>query len=215
MNIQDNVLKHYLQKVYFFLGTPCGGKSTTARALGKRLGLPVYGADERFSRHLKASDPRFQPVMNKRFQNADEFFGRSVAEYEGWLRQNAREQLDYILLDLIRLSQEGPILCDGNLTMEEAIRLTEPSRCVFLIRDPHNLAEEYAMRPDHRDFCEYLNSATDPEAAKRTVNETLLALNEREYHAVKESSFFWLERSPDRGVEETAALVAAHFGLTE
>ena len=91
MNIQDNVLKHYLQKVYFFLGPPCGGKSTTARALGKRLGLPVYGADERFSRHLKASDPRFQPVMNKRFQNADEFFGRSVAEYEGWLRQNARE----------------------------------------------------------------------------------------------------------------------------
>ncbi len=215
MNIQDNVLKHYLQNVYFVTGTPCGGKSVTARTLGKQYGIRVYDVDEEFDRHRAASAPRFQPAMNRQFRDADEFFTRSVEEYGDCLRQNTREQLDFILLDLIRLSAEGPVLCDGHLSLAQAEALSEPGRVVFLLRDPHDLAEEYRRRPDHQDFNAFLLSASDPEAAKRTVNETLLALNEAAYHAIKESSFFWLERSPDRSVEETAALVAAHFGLTE
>ncbi len=41
--------------------------------------------------------------MTTTFKDADEFFGRSVEEYKGWLLGNKREQLDYVLLDLIKL----------------------------------------------------------------------------------------------------------------
>ena len=66
--------------------------------------------------------------MNRNFKNADEFFGRSVEEYAKWLVDNTREQLDFVLLDLIRLSQNQIVLCDCHLTVEEADRLTDASR---------------------------------------------------------------------------------------
>lgn len=73
--------------------------------------------------------------MNKSFKDADEFFGRTVEEYKKWLIDNTREQLDFMLLDLVRLSQNQIVLCDCHLTMEQAKKLTEPSRIVFLIKN--------------------------------------------------------------------------------
>ena len=51
------------------------------------------------------SNPLFQPAMNTYFNSADEFFGRTVEEYKNWLLNNTREQLEFVLLDLIRLSE--------------------------------------------------------------------------------------------------------------
>lgn len=105
MIFQDNVIKEYLKNVYFITGTPCGGKTTISRELAKRHNLFVYDIDERFANHQKISNATFQPAMNKVFKDADEFFGRTVEEYRQWLIDNTREQLDFVLLDLICLSQ--------------------------------------------------------------------------------------------------------------
>ena len=72
----------------------------------------VYDIDEQFAKHQKISSSDFQPSMNKVFKNADEFFGRTVEEYKKWLIDNTREQLDFVLLDLIRLSQNQIVLCE-------------------------------------------------------------------------------------------------------
>ena len=80
MIIQDNVIKGYLENVYFIAGTPCGGKTTVSRALGEKYGILVYDIDERFEVHQRIADAAFQPTMKKEFADADEFFGRSVQE---------------------------------------------------------------------------------------------------------------------------------------
>lgn len=85
MNIQDNILKHYLKNVYFVCGTACGGKSTLSRALAEKHGFLLYDADARFDEHIALSAPVAQPSMNRRFASADEFFGRSEEEYLSWL----------------------------------------------------------------------------------------------------------------------------------
>lgn len=54
--------------------------------------------------------------MNKKFKDADEFFGRTVEEYKQWLISNTREQLDFVLMDLISLSQ------DQNIVIAQTIR---------------------------------------------------------------------------------------------
>ncbi len=213
MKFQDNVIKKYLSNVYFFTGTPCGGKTSISRAMGKRWNIPVYDVDEHFPRHLKLSDPAFQPSMNKSFKDADEFFGRSVGEYKKWLTENTREHLDFVLCDLIRLSQNGSIFCDCDLSLEQARKWSDPSRIVFLLRSPENLVEEYCNRPDHQDFSRFIHSATDVESAKRTCNETLRLRNQDTYRSVKKSEFFWLDRNAGRSVEESAELVATHFGF--
>ena len=111
--------------------------------------------------------------MNRQFRDADEFFGRSVEEYRDWLIGNSREQPDFVLLDLIKLSQNHVVLCDIHNVAEEAFKFTDPSRIAFLIREPKDLVEEYSNQPDHTPFRDFIHSATDYEKAKATCNETL------------------------------------------
>lgn len=213
MIFQDNVIKEYLKNVYFITGTPCGGKTTISRELAKRHNLTVYDIDEQFSNHQQISNPKFQPAMNKIFRNADEFFDRTVDEYEQWLIENNREQLDFVLLDLIRLSQNQIVLCDCHLTVEEADCLTEPSRIIFLIKEPTDLVDDYCNRPDHKGFSDFLNSTSDIEKAKATCNETLKKLNIKRYQQIKESKYFWIERNKNSTIEKTLRKTEKHFKL--
>lgn len=215
MIFQDNVLKEYLKNVYFICGTPCGGKTTVSRELGRRYGIVVYNADDEFSRHQKLSDARFQPSMNKKFKDADEFFGRTAQEYRKWLTDNTREQLEFVILDLIRLSENQKVLCDCDLSVDEAGALTKPERVVFLIREPADLMREYCNRPEHKGFNDYINSATDVNGAKAVCSETLEILNAEKFGAIKRSDYFRLERTDETTVEETARKVAAHFGFSD
>ena len=160
MIFQDNVIKEYLKNVYFITGTPCGGKTTVSRALAEKYGFELFDVDERFDEHKKMSNPLFQPAMNTYFNSADEFFGRTVEEYKNWLLNNTREQLEFVLLDLIRLSENKKVLCDCHLTVAQALAFSEPARVVFLIKDPSNLVDEYGNRPDHQGFLRYLNYNT-------------------------------------------------------
>lgn len=215
MHFQDNVIKEYLKNVYFVTGNPCGGKTTISRELAKRRHLPVYDVDEAFDRHRSMSDPAFQPAMNRQFADADAFFGRTVEEYKQWLLNNTREQLDFVLLDLIRLSQNQKVICDCHLTLEQAEKFTDPSRIAFLLKEPSNIIEDYCNRPDHQGFSRFIHSATDVAKAKATCNQTLKSLNEGLYQAVKSSRFFWLERTPLSTVEDTVQKVEAHFGFKD
>lgn len=213
MNFQDNVIREYLKNVYFITGTPCGGKTTVSRGLGKEYNIPVYDIDEMFPVHQRMSDVKYQPSMNKSFKDADEFFVRSVEAYREWLKSNTREQLEFVIMDLIRLSQKEPVICDCHLTLSEAELLTSSSRIVFMIKEPDNLVNDYCNRPDHQDFNDFIHSATNVEVAKATCGEALKSLNGKHYQAIKESGYFWLERDINRSVEETIALVAKHFGM--
>ncbi len=212
MIFQDNVIKEYLRNVYFITGTPCAGKTTITKALGKKYNIPVYVIDDQFTIHRLLSDPEHQPNMNRQFRDADEFFGRSVEEYRNWLLGNSREQLDYVLMDLIQFSRDRIVLCDIHIVAEDALRITDPSRIAFLLRNPEDLVEEYAGRPDHQGFHHFIHSASDFEQARVTCNETLYSLNIGRYNAIRNSGFFWLERDDSRSVDETAALVEKHFG---
>lgn len=214
MVLQDNVLKAYLKNVYFITGTACGGKSTAARALADKYGLTLYDIDKHFDGHQALSDAVSQPNMNRRFADADAFFGRPVEAYRQWLIDNTREQWDYVLLDLIRLSQERPVVCDCHMTVEEARRLTDPSRVIFLIRDVSYMIEDYCNRPDHQGFRDYINSASDPQKAKENCNTVLRTLNERRIADIKTSEYRWIERTDASRPEDTLRMVEQHFGLT-
>lgn len=211
MIFQDNVIKEYLKNVYFITGTPCGGKTTISRALAKKYGFVVYDIDEQFSKHQQMSNVKFQPSMNKKFNNADEFFNRTVEEYKKWLIDNTREQLDFVLLDLIQISQKQVVLCDCHLTVEEADRLTDLARVVFLIKDPANLVDDYCNRIDHQDFSNFINSTTNVEKAKLTCNTTLKEINVERCRQIKNSQYFWLERNDNSTLEETIYKVEQHF----
>ncbi len=209
MIFQDNIIRQYLKNVYFITGTPCGGKTTISKILGEKYGIPVYNADEMFPVHQTKSDKTSQPDMNKIFADADEFFGRTVDEYVNWLINNTREQLDFVLLDLIKLSQNGKLICDCHLTPELTEKITDVSRIAFLIKEPINIAEEYCARPDHADFRGFLNNASSPEQAKTVCSKALYRLHIDLYNNIRNSKWF----SIDRAEGLSAEMIARHFGL--
>ncbi len=212
MNFADNIIKEYLKNVYFITGNPCGGKTTTSRALSKKYNVPVYDIDEIFEKHQAIADPVNQPNMCRQFKDADEFFGRSVEEYREWLLGNTREQLDFVLLDLMRLSANGKIICDCHLTLEQAESLSDPSRVAFLIREPKNIVESYCNRPDHQGFSDFIHSATDYEKAAKRCEDTLVSLNAENYRKIKEGSWFYIEREANLSLDKVVERVANHFG---
>ena len=212
MIFQDNIIKEYLRNVYFISGTACGGKTTVTKALGEKYGIPIYVIDDQFTIHQLMSDKEHQPTMNTTFKDADEFFGRSVKEYKKWLLGNKREQLDYVLLDLIKLSRDQVILCDLHIVVEEADKITDPSRIAFMISKPENIVDTYCNRPDHQPFNDFIYSATDYEKAKAVCEQTLTEINVDAYNFIKNSDYFWVERDNNRSVEDTATLVEKHFG---
>lgn len=215
MIFQDNVIKEYLKNVYFIAGTPCGGKTTISRELAKKYNLLIYDVDEQFASHQKISNSTFQPSMNKVFMDADAFFGRTVEEYKQWLIDNTREQVDFVLLDLIRFSQDQIVLCDCHLTVEEADKLTESSRIVFLIKEPSNLVDDYCNRPDHQGFRDFISSTSNIKKAKEVCNTALKNLNEKRYERIKNSEYFWIERNADNTVDETVRKVEQHFQFSK
>lgn len=58
-----------------------------------------------------------------------------------------------------------------------------------------------------------MNSSSDVEGAKKTVSTTLYELNVGYIEEVKNSQFFWLERTATSTVEDTLARVEKHLGL--
>ncbi len=212
MLIKNNVLKQYLKNVYFLSGTACGGKSTAAKVLAEKYGYILYDVDAEFDKHALISDSINQPAMNKQFANADDFFLRPVDEYIKWLKENTRQQLDYVILDLIRLSQNNIVIFDGHLSVEEADMLTDKSRVAFLVKKPGRIIDDYCGRVGHEGFTAFINSAKDVNAAKENCNTVLEKLNGEKYKKIAESEYFYIVRDKDSTVEKTTAALEKHFG---
>lgn len=206
--------KEQFKNVYFITGTATGGKTTISKALAEKYGFLRYDVDEKFDEHKKLSNPNDQPNMNKTFKNADEFFLRDSGEYVKWLKDNSQEQMEFILADLAELSKNQKVVCDLHLTIEEAEKLSDPNQIVFLIRENNdNIIDDYCNRKSHEGFNKFINSATNPELAKKNCNEVLRIINVERSNAIRNSNFLYIERNKNSTVEKTLKIVEEHLGL--
>lgn len=210
----DRYKKEQFKNVYFITGTATGGKTTISKALADKYGWIRYDVDERFDEHKKRTNPVTEPNMNKSFKDADEFFMRDKNEYVAWLIDNSKEQLKFILEDLVELSKEQIVVCDMHLSVDEADEIADYNQVVFLIRENNsNIIDDYCNRKSHEGFRNFINSATSPVEAKRNCNEVLKTINEKRCKAIKNSNYFYIERNEMSTVENTLYQVEKHFGL--
>lgn len=210
----NNYNKNQFKNVYFITGTATGGKTTISKELIKKYGWIRYDVDEKFETHKKLSNSINQPNMNKTFKNADEFFMRNQDEYIDWLKNNSKEQLPFILNDLIELSKKQKVVCDLHLLVDEAEQIANYNQIIFLIRENNdNIIDDYCNRPSHTGFNNFINSATNPTLAKKNCNDVLRRINEEKCHAIKNSKFAYIERNSNSTIENTLYQVEKHFGL--
>lgn len=209
-------LKEIFKNVYFITGSATGGKTTISKEIVKKYGFIRYDVDEEFDKHQKLSNPIDQPNMNKKFNNADEFFLRDKEEYKKWLLDNTKEQMEFILNDVKELAKTNTVVCDIHLTVEEARLLSDNNHVVFLIRENNdNIIDDYINRKSHEGFKKYIYSSTNLELAKENCNNVLREINEKKCEDIKNSEFLYIERNEKSTIDNTLKMVEEKFNLTK
>jgi len=93
MNIENNIIRHYLKNCYFINGTAYAGKSTMCKLLAERCGMLHCEENYNHDVIVSVADPKSQPntCYFKTMSSWQEFVTRTPDEYEAWIRRTSKE----------------------------------------------------------------------------------------------------------------------------
>lgn len=216
MNISENILKHNLKNVYFLIGCPCGGKTTMCHALAQKYGFTFYNTNHRegvFDAWKSICDECFQPISSQRTTDWDAFFNRSTEDYIEWLDNVTAEHFEYVILELIKQSQHGPVVTDVDVPIYLLLQITSPDRIACMLTSPELTARDYYQRPDHSDIYECIMSLRNPEQALENNMAVLRSYCQLAIDEAKQSGLFCIMRDEHSTVEKSLLALEQHFGL--
>lgn len=220
IGINGNILKHYLENVYFINGHSCAGKSTMAKMLSERFDMIHCGENyhdcfprEKLSRWEQPGLCYFDTMSGW-----GEWLSMSPREHYEWTEAVARECVEIEIPELIRLSGQGKkIIVDTNIPPDILREISDYSRVAIMLCDPPDICERKFFDrddPDKKFMLDRIKECPDPEAALRNFNSwaTYHPDNETDW---QHTGFFTLVRSDFESDtrEETLAALAKHFGL--
>ena len=206
MEIQNNILRHYLKNCYFINGTAYAGKSTMCRMLAERYGMVHCEENYNMDTILSVATGEEQPNINyfHTMKSWQEYVSRTPEEYERWYEGNQWEVAGFEVAELIRLSADQKVIVDTNIPCPLLKEISDYRRVAILL-SPQSLSVERFFDRE------------DPEKTMRNFRACIAEINSPEsYRAFAESGFFTLVREEAAGDtrEETLAKLAAHFGLS-
>ena len=82
LKIENNIVKHYLENVYFITGTAYAGKTTTVKMLADRYGMLFCGENY----HIAVSDAVATPIYSPIFAKISSL-GRRKSMSAGFIAQ--------------------------------------------------------------------------------------------------------------------------------
>ena len=220
MNIPYNIIRHYLKNVYFINGTAYAGKSTMVHMLAERYGLIECGENY----HSRVSDsvatPAEQPNISyfDTMSGWEEFLNRSPEEYDNWIIGTAREAAAFEIAELIRLSDQGPIIVDTNIPFDILREIAQPDHVAVMLSPQSMSVERFFDRgdPEKQFLLRKIGECPDPEATMANFRACLAQINSPERYAeCANAGFFTLvrENADVDTREEVLHKLAKHFGL--
>lgn len=218
MNIENNILKHYLRNCYFINGTAYAGKSTMCAMLAQRYGMLHCEENYNLDTILSIADPARQPnicYMNTK-PSWEHFVSRSPAEYAAWIDGNNAELAGFEIAELIRLSADRKVIVDTNIPCELLWQISDYDHVAIMLSPQSMSAERFFERDDPEK--QFLLKVIEgcPEGTLENFKACIAEINSPErYAAFQNSGFFTLVRE-DNGVdtrEETLMALARHFKL--
>ena len=222
MHIKDNIIKHYLKNVYFINGTAYAGKSSVCKALADRHDMVLCGENYAHTKFLSMSSPKTHPNMHYFTTMADweAFVSRSKEEYDAWLRDAARELVEFEITELIARAGSGKkVIVDTNLPHDVLTRIASPHHVIYMVATPEIAATSFFDRPDREKQFLYgvLEGMDDPEAAIAHYREVIRYVNRHEIaDAYRKTEYPVIERlSIDEPLEEKIHTAEQYFHLDE
>ncbi|MEA4821072.1 MAG: hypothetical protein VB122_02380 [Erysipelotrichales bacterium] len=215
MNIANNILKYNLKNVYFLGGTACGGKTTMGKALSKKYGFIHYDDNyhtDNFFKFTEICDAVYQPHSTKKF-DWEYYFNRPAEEWDNWLKDSGLEHLQYMLIELIKLSQGNIVIADLHLPISLANEITEYNKVAFLLTEPKNVIKDYYQRNDHKDIYDLIMTLKDPQKSLDNLHNLFEYGTQKFINELYKSGLFYIMRDQNSTVENTLLKLEKHFRL--
>ena len=220
IQISGNLIRHYLQNVYFINGHSCAGKSTMVKLLAERYDMIACGENyhdvfprEKLSRWEQPGLCYFDTMSGW-----EEWLNMTPEEHWNWTEQVSRECVEIEILELVKLSAEGKkIIVDTNIPADILREISDYRHVAVMLCDPPDAcATRFFDRedPEKQFMLEQIKRCRDPEATMKNFTAWTL------YHPPEETDwqhtgFFTYTRSDFESDtrEETLRILAEHFEL--
>ena len=150
MNIQSNVLKHYLKNVYFITGTAYAGKSTVVSMLAEKYGMLHCGENYHMAASYAVATPKTHPDLcyNKSLTDWKDFVKRPPEEYERWIYGVGREAAEFEIAELISISKDKKVIVDTNIPLEVLREISDYARVAVMLCPQSMSVDRFFDRTD-------------------------------------------------------------------
>ncbi|MBR7137112.1 MAG: hypothetical protein IKC99_03545 [Clostridia bacterium] len=220
MTIANNILKHYLQNVYFITGTAYAGKSTAVKMLSERYNMVFCGENYHSAVSDVVAEPEAQPDICYLNNLTDwkDFVTRTPEEYERWIYSVGKEAAECEVAELLSLVRNRKVIVDTNIPLEILREISDYNRVAVMLSPQSMSVDRFFDRedPDKRFLLRVIESCKDPAAVMENYRRGLARINSREhYDRYANSGFFTVVRE-DNGEdtrEKVCDILAKHFGL--
>lgn len=220
IQISGNLIRHYLQNVYFINGHSYAGKSTMVKMLAERYDMIACGENyhdafprEKLSRWKQPGLCYFDTMSGW-----EEWLNMTPAEHWNWTEAVSRECVEIEILELLKLSAGGKkIIVDTNIPVDILREISDYRHVAIMLCDPPDItATRFFDRedPEKKFMLDQIGKCKDPEATLKNFNSWAF------YHPPEEidwrhTGFFTCTRSDFENDtrEEVLLALAAHFGL--
>lgn len=220
MNIENNILKHYLRNCYFINGTAYAGKSTMCKMLAEKYNMIHCEENYNMDTILSVVTQELQPNINyfNTKINWQEYVSRTPDEFESWCNGNARETAGFEIAELIRRSGNGKVIVDTNIPCDILKEISDYDHVAVMLSPQSLSVEKFFDREDEEKqfLLSEIYKCPDPEETLRNFKDCIARINSQKYYdEFLNSGFFTVIRSdPEIDTkDETLATLAKHFGL--
>ncbi len=220
MKIANNVLKHYLQNVYFITGTAYAGKSTAVKMLSERYGMILCGENYHMAVSETVATPDTHPDLcyNRSLTDWRDFVTRTPEEYERWIYAVGREAAEFEVAHLIAISQNQKVIVDTNIPVDVLKEISDYDHVAVMLSPQSMSVDRFFDRtdPDKQFLLSVIDSCDDPAAVMENYRQGLARINSQaHYDEYANSGFFTVVREDtDRDTRgEVCERIAKHFGL--
>ena len=220
--IENNILKHYLQNVYFITGTAYAGKSTTVKMLAERYNLAFCGENYFSAVSDMVASPDIQPDLCyiKDLTDWKAFVTRSPEEYERWIYSTGREAAGFEIAELISLSRDRRVIVDTNIPIDILHEISDYHHVAVMLSPQSMSVERFFDRsdPEKQFLLRVIESCENSAEVMENYRRGLALINSRKhYDEYANSGFFTVVREED-GLDTRAVVcdtIAKHFGFSK
>lgn len=220
MKIGNNILKHYLQNVYFITGTAYAGKSTMVKMLSEKYDMIFCGENYHSEVSDVIADPQLQPdsCYIRNLTDWKDFVTRTPEEYARWIENVGKEAAEFEVAQLLSLGMDKKVIVDTNIPVEVLREISDYDHVVVMLSPQAMSVERFFDRedPEKQFILSVIESCDNPKEVMENYRKGLALINSREnYDKLANSGFFTLVRQDDgRDTrEEVCDTIAKHFKL--